>query len=231
MKILIIEDEYNLADAIKSVLVEERYDVVINTDGEVGLDNALSGIYVLIILDVMLPHINGFEILKKIMKEKIEVKVIMLTSKNSIDDKMQGFQGGADDYLTKPFYMEELLARVNLQLRKRSGNIDNKKLEVGDIALDVSKLELISLKMGESINVIGKEFQLLELFMHHPNQVLEKEQIFIKIWGYDSESDMNTLEAYISFLRKKLKLLSLHIMIKSIRNIGYKFEVKEVCKS
>ena len=228
MKILIIEDEYNLADAIKSVLVEERYDVVINTDGEVGLDNALSGIYDLIILGVMLPHINGFEILKKIREEKIEVKVIMLTAKNSIDDKMQGFQGGADDYLTKPFYMEELLARVNLQLRKRSGNIDNKKLEVGDIALDVSKLELISLKTGESINVIGKEFQLLELFMHHPNQVLEKEQIFIKIWGYDSESDMNTLEAYISFLRKKLKLLSSHIMIKSIRNIGYKFEVKEL---
>ena len=228
MKILIIEDEYNLADAIKSILVEERYDVEINTDGEIGLNNALSGIYDLIILDVMLPHINGFEILKKIREEKIEVKVIMLTARNSIDDKMQGFQGGADDYLTKPFYMEELLARVNLQLRKRSGNIDNKKLEVGDIALDVSKLELISLKTGESINVIGKEFQLLELFMHHPNQVLEKEQIFTKIWGYDSESDMNTLEAYISFLRKKLRLLSSCIMIKSIRNIGYKFEVKGI---
>lgn len=226
LKILIIEDEYNLADAIKSILVEERYDVTINTDGEVGLDNALSGIYDLIILDVMLPHVNGFEILKKIREEKIEIKVIMLTAKNSIEDKMQGFQGGADDYLTKPFYMEELLARVNLQLRKRSGNVYNKKLEVGDIALDISKLELISLKTSESINVIGKEFQLLELFMHHPNQVLEKEQIFIKIWGYDSESDMNTLEAYISFLRKKLKLLSSCIIIKSIRNIGYKFEVK-----
>ena len=226
LKILIIEDEYNLADAIKSILVEERYDVTINTDGEIGLDNALSGIYDLIILDVMLPHVNGFEILKKIREEKIEVKVIMLTAKNSIEDKMQGFQGGADDYLTKPFYMEELLARVNLQLRKRSGNVYNKKLEVGDIALDISKLELISLKTSESINVIGKEFQLLELFMHHPNQVLEKEQIFIKIWGYDSESDMNTLEAYISFLRKKLKLLSSCIIIKSIRNIGYKFEVK-----
>ncbi len=228
MKILIIEDEYNLADAIKSVLVEERYDVAINTDGEVGLDNALSGIYDLIILDVMLPHINGFEILRKIREEKLEVKVIMLTAKNSIDDKMQGFQGGADDYLTKPFYMEELLARVNLQLRKRSRDMNNKRLEVGDIALDISKLELISLKTTESINVIGKEFQLLELFMQHPNQVLEKEQIFTKIWGYDSESDMNTLEAYISFLRKKLKLLSSYITIKSIRNIGYKFEVKEV---
>ncbi len=228
MKILIIEDEYNLADAIKSILAEERYDVAINTDGEVGLDNALSGIYDLIILDVMLPHVNGFEILRKIREEKLEVKVIMLTAKNSIDDKMQGFQGGADDYLTKPFYMEELLARVNLQLRKRSRDTNNKRLEVGDIALDISKLELISLKTTESINVIGKEFQLLELFMQHPNQVLEKEQIFTKIWGYDSESDMNTLEAYISFLRKKLKLLSSYITIKSIRNIGYKFEVKEV---
>lgn len=184
LKILIIEDEYNLADAIKSILIEERYDVEINTDGEIGLDNALSGIYDLIILDVMLPHVSGLEILKKIKEEKIEVKVIMLTAKNSIEDKMQGFQGGADDYLTKPFYMEELLARVNLQLRKQNRDISNKRLEVGDIALDISKLEIISLKTAESINVIGKEFQLLELFMHHPNQVLEKEQIFTKIWGY-----------------------------------------------
>ena len=227
MKILIIEDEYNLADAISSVLKEEKYLVEINTDGEEGLNNALSGIYDLIILDVMLPHVNGFEILKKIRIEKIDTKVIMLTAKANIEDKMQGFSYGADDYLTKPFYMEELLARVNLQLRKKT-NLDNSnKLEVGDITLDISKMELSSLKTNESINVIGKEFQLLELFMRHKIQVLEKEQIFIKIWGYDSESDMNTLEAYISFLRKKLKLLESKINIKSIRNIGYKFEVPE----
>ena len=227
MKILIIEDEYNLADAISSVLKGEKYFVEINTDGEEGLNNALSGIYDLIILDVMLPHVNGFEILKKIRIEKIDTKVIMLTAKANIDDKMQGFQGGADDYLTKPFYMEELLARVNLQLRKKTNLENSNKLEVGDITLDISKMELSSLKTNESINVIGKEFQLLELFMRHKNQVLEKEQIFIKIWGYDSESDMNTLEAYISFLRKKLKLLESKINIKSIRNIGYKFEVPE----
>lgn len=227
MKILIIEDEYNLTNAISSVLKEEKYFVEINTDGEEGLNNALSGIYDLIILDVMLPHVNGFEILKKIRIEKIDTKVIMLTAKANIDDKMQGFSYGADDYLIKPFYMEELLARVNLQLRKKT-NLDNSnKLEVGDITLDISKMELSSLKTNESINVIGKEFQLLELFMHHKNQVLEKEQIFIKIWGYDSESDMNTLEAHISFLRKKLKLLESKINIKSIRNIGYKFEVPE----
>lgn len=119
MKILIIEDEYNLADAISSVLKEEKYFIEINTDGEEGLNNALSGIYDLIILDVMLPHVNGFEILKKIRIEKIDTKVIMLTAKANIDDKMQGFNYGADDYLTKPFYMEELLARVILQLRKK----------------------------------------------------------------------------------------------------------------
>ena len=227
MRILIVEDEYNLADAISSILEAEKYCVEINTDGEEGLNNALSGIYDLIILDVMLPHVNGFEILKKLRTEKIDTKVIMLTAKANIEDKMQGFSYGADDYLTKPFYMEELLARVNLQLRKKT-NIDNQnKLEVGDITLDISKMELSSLKTSESINVIGKEFQLLELFMRNKNQVLEKEQIFIKIWGYDSESDMNTLEVYISFLRKKLKLLESKIIIKSIRNIGYKFEVPE----
>ncbi len=227
MKILIIEDEYNLADAISSVLSTQNYITTINTDGEVGLNNALSGIYDLIILDVMLPHVNGFEILRKIRSEKLDTKVIMLTAKANIEDKMNGFNKGADDYVTKPFYMEELVARVNLQLRKKDAMQNSNILETGDIRLDISKLELISIKTEESINVIGKEFQLLELFIRHSNQVLEKEQIFIKIWGYDSESDVNTLEAYISFIRKKLKLIGSNIKIKSIRNIGYKFEVDD----
>lgn len=171
----------------------------------------------------MLPHVNGFEILRKIRSEKLDTKVIMLTAKANIEDKMNGFNKGADDYMTKPFYMEELVARVNLQLRKKDAMQNSNILETGDIRLDISKLELISIKTEESINVIGKEFQLLELFISHSNQVLEKEQIFIKIWGYDSESDVNTLEAYISFIRKKLKLIGSNIKIKSIRNIGYKF--------
>lgn len=227
MKILIIEDEYNLADAISSVLSTENYITTINTDGEIGLNNALSGVYDLIILDVMLPHINGFEILRKIRNEKLDTKVIMLTAKANIEDRMNGFNKGADDYITKPFYMEELVARVNLQLRKKSIMGNSNILETGDIRLDISKLELISIKTEESINVIGKEFQLLELFIRNSNQVLEKEQIFIKIWGYDSNSDVNTLEAYISFIRKKLKLIGSNIRIKSIRNIGYKFEVND----
>lgn len=226
MKILIIEDEYNLADAISSVLKEEKYLVDINTNGEDGLFNALSGIYDLIILDVMLPKVNGFEILKKIREEKLDTKVIMLTAKSNIDDKMIGFNNGADDYITKPFHMEELLARVNLQLRKKEIINGNNKLEVGDIKLDIKKLELTCTTTNESINIIGKEFQLLELFMKNPNIILEKDQIFVKIWGYDADCELNNLEAYISFIRKKLKIIGSKIIIKVIRNIGYKLEVK-----
>ena len=195
MKILIIEDEYNLADAIASMLRSNKYNVEIKTDGEEGLDEALTNVYDLIILDVMLPHMNGFEILKELRNEKIDSKILMLTAKSTIDDKMEGFNNGADDYLTKPFHMQELMARVNVQLRKNK------------------------------VKIIGKEFQLLELLMNNSNQVISKEQLFVKIWGYDTDCDINTLEAYISFIRKKLKLVKSNIKIKAIRNMGYVLEV------
>jgi len=223
MKILIIEDEYNLADAISSMLSSLKYLVDVDTDGEKGLDDALSGIYDLIILDVMLPHVNGFEILKEIRKEKIDTKVLMLTAKSTISDKMEGFNNGADDYLTKPFHMDELVARVNIQLRKNSVMQDD-ALSFSDIKLDIKEMKMINVKNNKSVNVIGKEYQLLELFLNHKNQVLSKEQIFNKIWGYDSESEMNSLEAYLSFLRKKLKLINSKVTIKAVRNIGYKLE-------
>lgn len=225
MKILIIEDEYNLADAISSVLKTENYSVDINTDGLEGSYNALSGIYDLIILDVMLPSMNGFEILKKIREEKINSKVIMLTAKTSIDDKMIGFNNGVDDYLTKPFHMKELVARVNIQLRKNIISTNNNILSLGDLKLDIKKLYLTCTKTNDSVNIIGKEFQLLELLLNNPNQIISKEQIFNKIWGYDSESELNSLEAYMSFIRKKLKLIGSKIQIKAIRGIGYRLEV------
>ena len=224
MKILIIEDEYNLADAISSMLKSQKYSVEIKTDGEKGLEEALTDIYDLIILDVMLPKKNGFEILKELKEEKIKSKVLMLTAKNTIDDKMVGFNNGADDYLTKPFHMEELLARVNIQLRK-SNNIANDIIECGDIKLNIKSMELCSKNEKNKVKIIGKEFQLLELFLNNSNQVLDKEQIFIKIWGYDTECDINTLEAYISFIRKKLKLIKSNLRIKAIRNMGYVLEV------
>ena len=226
MKILIIEDEYNLADAIMAMLKKEKYDVDIDTDGEDGLYNALSNIYDLIILDVMLPNKNGFEILEEIRKNKIEAKVLMLTAKSSIEDKLNGFNNGADDYLTKPFHMEELLARVNIQLRKDSIINDN-TINIDDLSLDVKNLILINNKNNMNVKVIGKEFQLLELFMKNSNQILDKELIFNKIWGYDSDATLNTLEAYLSFIRKKLKLIKSNVSIKAVRNMGYKLEVSD----
>ncbi|HPF83404.1 MAG TPA: response regulator transcription factor [Bacilli bacterium] len=224
MKILIIEDEYNLADVIKSILTKEKYDSKVCTDGELGYEEALTNIYDLIILDVMLPHMNGFEILKELKNNNINSKIIMLTAKSTIEDKMNGFNNGADDYLTKPFHMDELLARVNIQLRKTT---TNNTLSIGDIELDITTLNLKNIKNNSMISVIGKEFQLLEMFMKSPNQVMNKEQLFTKIWGYESDCELNTLEAYISFLRKKLKNIDSNVTIKAIRNMGYRLEIKD----
>ena len=224
MKVLIIEDEYNLADAISSLLKKERYNVAIITDGERGLEEALTNTYDLIVLDVMLPHKNGFVILDELKKEEISSKVLMLTAKNTIDDKMTCFNNGADDYLTKPFHMQELIARVNIQLRK-SKTKNNNIMELGDIILNIKSMELCNRNENYKVKIIGKEFQLLELLMNNPNQVILKEQLFVKIWGYDTESDINTLEAYISFIRKKLKLIKSKINLKAIRNMGYVLEV------
>ena len=226
MKILIIEDEYNLADAISCVLETKNYIVKIETDGLTGLEEALTNTYDLIILDVMLPRKNGFEILKELKQEKVDSKILMLTAKSSIEDKMIGFNCGVDDYLTKPFHMEELVARVDIQLRK-SKTIEKDILQLGEIALDTKSMELINKKNNMSVKVIGKEFQLLELLMNNANQIMEKEQLFVKIWGYDTDCDINTLEAYISFIRKKLKLIESKSSLKAIRNLGYVLEIKD----
>lgn len=224
MNILIIEDEFNLADAVASMLKSQKYLVNICTDGITGEDEALTGMYDLIILDVMLPHKNGFDILKSIKLNKIKSKVIMLTAKSNIGDKLEGFNDGANDYLTKPFHMEELLARVNVQLR-RNDNGSN-LIEYGDISLNLEKLVLKNNKTNDEINIIGKEFNLLELLINNSNNIISKEQIFNKIWGYDSDSDINSLEVYMSFLRKKLKLINSKVKIKVIRNMGYKLELQ-----
>ena len=226
MKILIIEDEYNLADAIASMLKTKKYSVEIITDGGMGLEEALTGIYDLIILDVKLPHKNGFDILRELREENITSKILMLTAKNTIDDKLVGFNNGADDYLTKPFHMEELLARVNVQLRK-GNNLTSNIMSLGDIKLNIKSMELSSYDEQHKVKIIGKEFQLLELFMNNPNQIMEKEQLFVKIWGYDTDCEINTLEAYISFIRKKLKLVKSKINLKAIRNMGYILEVND----
>ncbi len=223
MKILVVEDEYNLADAIKTRLEKEKYIVDIAGDGEDASYDALTGIYDLIVLDVMLPHKNGFEILKEIRANAIPTKVIMLTAKSQLDDKLTGFATGANDYLTKPFHMDELVARINAQLNT---NVTLKNiLQYGDIELNSKTSKLLCTTTNDSIELVCKEYQLLEYFIINKEQVLSKEQIYDKVWGLDNEIESNNLEVYISFVRKKLKAIGSNVNIKSLRGLGYKLEV------
>lgn len=224
MRILIIEDEFNLADAVACMLRKEKYIVDISTDGEDGLFYALTGAYDLIILDVMLPKMSGFEVLQAIRDKQILSKVIMLTAKSGIDDKLNGFHQGANDYLTKPFHMDELLARVNVQLKNpiRASYSDN--LEFGDVILNISNSVLTCTNTNNSVELVCKEFQLLEYFMNNPSRILSKEQIYDKVWGIYNDIESNNLEAYLSFLRKKMKAIGSKINIRCVRGLGYKLE-------
>lgn len=226
MRILIVEDEFKIADVIASRLRKENYIVDVFDNGEAGLDNALTNIYDLIILDVMLPKVDGFKILEEIRREKINAKVIMLTAKSMIEDKLMGFNSGANDYLTKSFHIDELVARVNAQLRMDNVQVQKNYVEAGDLRLNIKNTTLTCTTTNESIEVVCKEFMLLEYLMKNKNQVLQKEQLYEKIWGLDNESESNNLEAYLSFIRKKIKIIGSNVQIKAIRRIGYKLEVE-----
>ena len=194
-------------------------------DGEEGSYNALTNIYDLIILDVMLPYKDGFEILEEIKENNIKSKVLMLTARGELDDKLTGLTGGADDYLTKPFHMDELVARVNIQLRKETSVKNKDYIEFGDIKLNIKSSYVSSNITGERIELIHKEFQILELLINNKNQIVSKEIIYDNIWGIDNDSMSNNLEAYISFIRKKLKSIGSKVNIKALRGIGYRLEV------
>ena len=222
MKILIIEDEYSLADAIAESLQKENFVPKIVTDGEEGENEALSDVYDLILLDVMLPKKNGFEILKSLRNEKINTPVIMITAKSELSDKLNGLENGADDYITKPFHMRELLARIKVIL-KRNSNLENTDvLEFGDLRLDLRTGKMISNNNEISIN--GKELELLEILLINKNQIISKEVLISKIWGFDTEAEYNYIEVYSSFLRKKLKLIKSKVKIRAVRGVGYKLE-------
>ncbi|MCR5116121.1 MAG: response regulator transcription factor [Lachnospiraceae bacterium] len=220
MRILIVEDEVSLADIVADRLKKEKYLVDVSNDGEEGLYNALTGIYDLILLDIMLPKVNGMEILKQVKSNDISAKVIMLTAKGEIEDKLAGFSEGANDYVPKPFHIDELVARVNAQLRVKQAVKDT--LEYGDLSLHYKDSTLWNIETGESVSVNNKEFQMLEYFMNNPEQILSKDMIYDRIWGMDSDAVSNSLEAYLSFVRKKLGLIESKISISVLRNIGYK---------
>ena len=225
MNILIIEDEYSLADAVAETLKNENFNVCIKTNGEDGEDEALTGNYDLILLDVMLPNKNGFDILNYLRQEKINTPVIMLTAKSEIEDKLNGLEHGADDYITKPFSMRELMARIKAVLKRANNIEDTEILEYGDLALDVKNAKL---KCNDNeIQISGKELELLEQLLINKKQVLSRENLIERIWGYESEAEYNNVEVYITFIRRKLKLIDSKVSIKAVRGIGYKLEVGE----
>lgn len=222
MNILIIEDEFSLADAVSESLKKDKFNVTIKSDGEEGEDEALTENYDLILLDVMLPKKNGFEILRYLRQEKIKTPIIMLTAKSEIDDKLNGLEHGADDYITKPFAMRELIARIKAVL-KRTNNIENTDcLEYGDLVLDL-KNAILKCNNNE-IQISGKELELLEQLLINKNQISSRESLAERIWGYESDSEYNNVEVYITFIRRKLKLIDSKVTIKAIRGVGYKLE-------
>lgn len=224
VRILVVDDEKKITELIENRLKKENYIVDVSYDGEDALYKALANIYDLIILDVMLPFKNGFSVLQELRKNNIKSNIIMLTAKTEISDKLEGFEKGADDYLTKPFHLEELVARVNARI-KPNGIIDY--LEYEDIKLDLKKKCIINNKTNEEVEVLCKEFLLLECLMKNQNQIVSKEFLYDSVWGIENDSISNNLEAYISFIRRKLKSINSSVNIKAVRGLGYKLEVSD----
>ena len=218
MNILIVDDERELAGVLSDLLKQNNYSVTTVFDGEEGLDYALTGIFDLIMLDVMMPKLDGFSVLKEIRRNKIDTPVLMLTAKSDLSDKIHGLNIGADDYITKPFHTQELLARIKALLRRKE-SFTGDLLTFGDVTLDRDTLQLI--KGDKSIGLGKKEFQILEFLMLSKGKTIDKEKLIEKIWGYDSEAEYNAIEVYVSFLRRKLLAVSSTVTIKSIRGCGY----------
>ena len=222
MKVLLVEDEEQLAEALMQILNKNKYMVDGVYNGEDGLDYALTGIYDVIILDIMLPKLNGLEILKKIREENISTPVILLTAKGEVSDRVKGLDCGADDYLPKPFSTDELLARLRALTRRKGEVINDDTLSFGDFSLNLSTYILEG--NNGNVRLTLKEVEILKYFLLRPGRVVSKEDLIIKIWGYESEAENNNIEVYISFLRKKLQYIGAEAKISTIRGVGYKLE-------
>lgn len=224
MRVLIVEDEVRLAEALSQIMIEQKYIVDMVHDGQSGLDYAISGLYDVIILDVMIPKLSGFEVVKALRTQKNTTPVLLLTAKDEITDKVMGLDCGADDYMTKPFAPEELLARVRA-LSRRQGDVILEEMEFADLTLNLSNNSLY--RGAKSVHLGFKEFEVLKLLMAYPKQIVPKEEIIIKVWGMESSAEDNNVEAYISFLRKKFFFLGSNVNIGTIRKVGYRLEVEE----
>jgi len=227
MRLLLVEDEKRMAQALCEILRQEKYEVDHYANGLDGLAAIESNIYDIIILDVMLPGMNGYEIAKKARQNGIRTPILMLTAKAELDDKVTGLDSGADDYLTKPFMTKELLARLRA-LGRRNINTADGTLSYGDISLDTNACTLSCTTNGQSIRLSEKEYRILEYLIVNRGQILTREQLAVKIWGFESDAEYNNVEVYMSFTRKKLNFVGAKAEIKAVRGIGYELRCDDV---
>ena len=227
MRILLVEDEKRMAEALCEILRLEKYEVDHYANGPDGLTAIESNIYDIVILDVMLPGMNGYEIAKRVRSQGISTPILMLTAKAELDDKVNGLDSGADDYLTKPFMTKELLARLRALGRRTLGATDG-NLSFADITLDTSSLTLSCTTNGQSVRLSEKEYRILEYLIANSAQILTREQLAVKIWGFESDAEYNNVEVYMSFTRKKLAFVEAKTEIKAVRGVGYELRCDDV---
>lgn len=227
MRILLAEDEKRMAVAIVGILKQEKYDVDHMEDGYSALVALESGVYDLAILDVMMPEMDGFEVAHRARVAGISIPILMLTAKGQIDDKVEGLDSGADDYLTKPFEAKELLARLRA-LGRRKSNFQDDGLKFGDLDLNKSTAMLSCESTGQSVRLSEKELRILEYMFGNQGNIMTREQLAVKIWGFESDSEYNNVEVYMSFTRKKLAFVGSKVEIKAVRGMGYELRVKDV---
>ena len=227
MRILLAEDEKRMAAALVALLEQEKYDVDHMADGASALAALESGVYDIAVLDVMMPEMNGFEVARRARNKGINTTILMLTAKSQLDDKVEGLDSGADDYLTKPFQTKELLARLRA-LSRRSTIFKEGKLYYGNLSLDTTKATLTCEPTAQSVRLSEKELRILEYMFGNQGQIMTREQLAIKIWGFENEAEYNNVEVYMSFTRRKLTFVGSKVEIKAVRGLGYELREKDV---
>ena len=225
MKILIVEDEKLLADSLKTLLKKKGFEAETAYDGETGREYALLGIYDLLILDVMMPGLDGFELTREVRAHRCNTPILMLTARSAVEDRIRGLNAGADYYLTKPFDARELFACINALLRRQGSELNT--LSYGNTSLDLDSCTLSA--NGNSVRLSAREFDVMRLLLQSQERILSKETILARVWGYESNAVENHVEVYVGFLRKKLQSIKSDIRIEAVRRLGYRLEVKEPC--
>lgn len=225
MKILIVEDEVLLANSLKTLLEKKGFTVEVAYDGETGKDYAETGVYDLLILDVMMPKLNGYDLARQVRAERCATPILMLTAKGELEDRIEGLNAGADYYLTKPFDTRELLACINALLRRQGDQVD--ELRFGNTALDLASGMLVC--GAERVRLSAKEFDIMRFLLQSKGNNLSKEVLLARVWGFDSNAVENHVEVYVGFLRKKLASIGSNVRIEAVRRLGYHLEVADPC--